>query len=177
VTRNLESGVPENYRKNAGSLGHTVLQQMTTADFHTYLPDDILVKVDRASMLASLEVRAPFLDYRIVEFAFGKIPDSCRATPRDRKVLLRLLAKRLLPDLFDAERKQGFSVPLQTWFSGDWGAYLTSVLKSAPAELYDPSRVSTMISNQKRGFVNAQRLFNLAFLELWRREYSVELPA
>lgn len=175
-TRNVVGQLPEAYRKEAGGAGKSALQRMTTADFQTYLPDDILVKVDRASMLASLEVRAPFLDYRLVEFAFGKVPDQYRATSTDRKVLLRMLARRILPPQFDSSRKQGFSIPLQTWFSGDWGAYLIDVLRSAPATLYDPSRISRLIASQRLGFVNAQRLFNLAFLELWRRSYSVECP-
>src|SRR3546814_18999247 len=66
-------------------------------DFATYLPDDILTKVDRASMLASLEVRAPWLDRRVVEFAFGAVPDSVRATPTHRKILPKRLAQRLMP--------------------------------------------------------------------------------
>ena len=88
MTRRLEGFPPEAYRLYAGDVGRTVLQKMTAADFATYLPEDILVKVDRASMLASLEVRAPFLDYRIIEFAFGSVPDALRATRTSRKVLL-----------------------------------------------------------------------------------------
>src|SRR3546814_17164951 len=75
-------------------------------DFSTYLPDDILTKVDRASMLASLEVRAPWLDRRVVEFAFGAVPDSLRATPTHRKILPKRLAQRLLPQPPDLQRSE-----------------------------------------------------------------------
>jgi asparagine synthase (glutamine-hydrolysing) len=149
---------------------------MTAADFRTYLPEDILVKVDRASMLASLEVRAPFLDYRVVEFAFGKVPDVLRATRTDRKILLRMLARRLLPKELDVTRKQGFSIPVDSWFTGGWGSYFRDVLRSSPSTLYDQSEIDELLKSQERGLLNGNRLFNLAILELWRREYDVQVP-
>lgn len=175
ATRNLIGTPPEAYRLLAGGGGSTLLQKMTAADFNTYLPEDILVKVDRASMLASLEVRAPFLDYRIIEFAFGRVPDRLRATRSNRKILLKMLAKRTLPAELDLQRKQGFSIPLDTWFKGEWGTYLGDVLRSAPPTLYDPRVISALLTGQRRGLANAQRLFNLAMLELWRREYDVQV--
>jgi len=125
--------------------------------------------------LASLEMRAPFLDKRVIEFAFGKVPDNLRATRSDRKILLRMLGKQLLPGRLDLRRKQGFSIPLDKWFKGRWGGYLRDVLLSAPTELYDPSEIRVLIGGQARGFANGQRLFNLAILELWRREYNVQI--
>ena len=94
------------------------MQRAMAMDFRSYLVDDILVKVDRASMLTSLEVRAPFLDSRIIEFAFGNVPDHLRAWKGQRKVILRKLARRLLPPTLDITRKRGFSIPLHTWFGG-----------------------------------------------------------
>ena len=176
TTRLLQGFPPEAYRLNAGGVGGTVLQKMTAADFATYLPEDILVKVDRASMLASLEVRAPFLDYRVIEFAFGTVPDALRATRASRKVLLKLLAARLLPKALDLQRKQGFTLPLHTWFKGPWGDFMSDVVRSAPGDLFDPEEVSLLLKGQQRGGIaNAQRLFNLAMLELWRREYDVQV--
>ena len=64
-------------------------------DFENYMAEDILVKVDRASMLASLEMRAPFLDYRIAEFAFGKVPTRLKATLSERKILLKRLSRKI----------------------------------------------------------------------------------
>ena len=177
ATRSLHGLTPEAYRLAAGSLGRTVLQKMTAADFATYLPEDILVKVDRASMLASLEVRAPFLDYRIIEFAFGKVPDALRATGTSRKVLLKQLARRVLPEALDIERKQGFTLPLHSWFKGTWGDYIRSVLQSAPRNLFEQGEVGSLLKAGEKGNDHAQRLFNMAILELWRREYDVTVPS
>jgi len=175
ATRNVKELSTEAYRLQAGSAGRTPLQKMTQADFKTYLPEDILVKVDRASMLASLEVRAPFLDYRVVEFSFGKVPDRLRATRSERKVLLKRLARRLLPQSLDLDRKQGFSLPLHAWFKGEWGSYLSRILRDAPTNVFDPRAIKSLLSEQERGYGNAQRLFNLAFFELWRREYNADI--
>ena len=152
----------------------SVLQQATAVDFQTYLVDDILVKVDRASMLAPLEVRAPWLDPRIIEFAF-RLPDHFRATSRERKVLPRALASRLLPRSFDLNRKQGFSLPLDTWFKGDWGRYVEEVLREADPSLFQRDFIADLIAAQRRGLANTQRLFALTMFELWRRYYRVSV--
>jgi asparagine synthase (glutamine-hydrolysing) len=150
----------------------TPLQQSTALDFRTYLPDDILVKVDRASMLSSLEVRAPFLDHRIVEFGFRDVPDDLRATRTERKILLKRLAARLLPPALDLSRKQGFSLPLHDWFKGDWGRFMRDVL-SAPDCIFERRVVDGLFKGQSAGFSNMHRLFALTSLELWRRQYGV----
>jgi len=145
-------------------------------DFRMYLPDDILVKVDRASMLNSLEVRAPLLDYRVIEFAFGRVPNHFRVTTKERKILLRKLASRILPKRLDLSRpKRGFSLPLRNWFKGDWGGYIEEVLRDAYRDIFDLKIVKTLINGQKRGFNNSERLFALTMFELWRRAYKVSL--
>src|SRR6185503_12902085 len=107
------------------------LLKSTGVDFMTYLVDDILVKVDRSSMLASLEVRAPWLDCRLIEFAFGRVPDRLKATSNERKILPRKLGERLLPPSMDLRRKQGFSLPLDSWFKDGWGEFVGDVLRDA----------------------------------------------
>lgn len=167
------SETPEGYKATLGAGADSALQRATLVDFLTYLPDDILTKVDRASMLASLEVRAPLLDHRVIEFAFSRVPDSLRTTRSERKILLRMLGRRRLPPALDLRRKQGFSLPLDQWFRGAWGDYVEDVLRQAPAELYDRRAVARLLDQQRRGLRNTQRLFALAILELWRREYGV----
>jgi asparagine synthase (glutamine-hydrolysing) len=166
----------ERHRFDAVSKVSTVVQQLTTADFHSYLPDDILVKVDRASMLASLEVRAPFLDYRVIEFAYGRIPDEYRATLTQRKILLRHLASRLLPPQLDLKRKKGFQIPLSVWFKGEWGTRMCEILLEAEPGLLDRKAIGDLVSLQRKGLSNVHRLYSLTMLELWRREYKVGLP-
>jgi asparagine synthase (glutamine-hydrolysing) len=146
-------------------------------DFKMYLPDDILVKVDRASMLNSLEVRAPLLDYRVIEFAFGRVPNHFRVTTKERKILLRKLACRLLPQRLDLSRpKRGFSLPLRDWFKGDWGGFIEEVLSEADNNIFDLKTIRALIKGQKHGYNNTERLFALTMFELWRKEYKVSLP-
>jgi asparagine synthase (glutamine-hydrolysing) len=168
------NGSPESSRAVL-KWGRTATQQATALDFLTYLPDDILVKVDRASMLNSLEVRAPFLDYRIIEFAFGRVPDRWRATKAGRKILLRKLAQRVLPPELDLTRKQGFSLPLARWFKGSWGAFLETVLNEADPAIFNRNVIQDLLRAQRRGYTNMHRLFALTMFELWRREYSITI--
>jgi asparagine synthase (glutamine-hydrolysing) len=157
--------------KAALTIGRTPVQRSMAMDFRSYLVDDILVKVDRASMLTSLEVRAPLLDPRIIEFAYGIVPDNFRAWHGQRKVLLRKLARRVLPAEMDVTRKQGFSIPLDNWIRGDWGRYMREVLREADPSLFDQETIQTLIRNQERGYGNTHRIFTLTIFELWRREY------
>jgi len=139
-------------------------------DFATYLPDDLLVKVDRASMLNSLETRAPWLDHRIVEFAFGRVPDRFKIANNERKILLRKLAQKILPTSLGLYRKQGFSIPLTSWINGDCRGFFESVLSGS--KLFD-RRTIDQLSNQRKGCANSDRLFLLVMFELWQRQYRV----
>ena len=102
-------------------------------------------------MLTSLEVRSPWLDHRLIGFAFGRVPDRLRATETDRKVLLRMLAARLLPKELDLTRKQGFSLPLAAWFKGDWGRFVEEVLREADPALFDRGVIDKLIREQRPG--------------------------
>lgn len=168
-------GAPEEYRAGLCRPGDSVLRQVTEADFYSTLADGYLVKVDRASMLTSLEVRSPWLDHRLVEFAFGRVPDRLRATETERKILPRRLAARLLPRRLDLSRKQGFSVPLASWFTGAWGAYVENVLAEADPGILNRAVIRDLLVGQQRGRSNTTRLFALVMFELWRREYGVTL--
>lgn len=151
-----------------------LLERATRTDFRLYLAEDILVKVDRASMLHSLEIRAPFLDYRVIEFAFGKVPSCLKATSAARKILTKRLAARLLPREFDLERKQGFSIPLDTWLqNGAWRQTFEEVLLSNQDGIFDHRFVNSLLDGQTKGRSNGERLFALVLFELWRREYKV----
>jgi asparagine synthase (glutamine-hydrolysing) len=142
---------------------------MTRVDFHTYLPDDILVKVDRASMLTSLEARAPLLDYRIAEFAFH-LPDQLRINGSTRKYLLKKVARKYLPPNFQYERKQGFSVPEAEWFQGPWRDLLVRVLPHS--KFLDPTRVRGMLDLHQRSPRYGRALFRALMLAQFERIWA-----
>lgn len=167
---------PESHKESLYDARLSPVQNATRIDFRTFMVDDILVKVDRASMLNSLEVRAPWLDYRLIEFAFGQVPDALRVGSGGLKILPKLLAKRLFPPDFDLEQKKGFSIPIDDWMRGDWNDLAKSVLESAPAGLFRQPEISRLVEMHMRGYKNGHRLFALVMFELWRREYEVQLP-
>ncbi len=153
-----------------------LLQRATRMDFGNYLAEQILVKVDRASMLNSLEVRAPMLDFRVIEFAFGKVPSRLKATASSRKVLLKKLAARVLPREFDQRRKQGFSIPLASWLqSGPWETFFRETLLGSDNTIFDHKEVSKLLAGHAKGRVNSERLFALVLFELWRRKYQISM--
>ncbi|MBU3542202.1 asparagine synthase (glutamine-hydrolyzing) [Polynucleobacter sp. MWH-Loch1C5] len=150
-----------------------LLQRATRMDFQNYLAEDILVKVDRASMLNSLEMRAPFLDYRLVEFAFGKVPSRLKANTNDKKILLKRLTARVLPADFDRQRKQGFSIPLNEWLkSGTFRELFNDVLLD-PKSIFNSRVAASLLMGIDKGRKNGERLFALVMFELWRREYDI----
>lgn len=152
-----------------------LIQRVTRMDFQNYLAEDILVKVDRASMLNSLEVRAPFLDHRVIDFAFGRVPTRLKTTMTDKKIILKQLCEKLLPPAFDRQRKQGFSIPLAQWLKGGEMREMFYEILERSDGIFDQKTISGLLSGQDRGRGNSQRLFSLVMFEIWRREYKVSL--
>lgn len=129
---------------------------MMYLDMISYLPDDILTKVDRASMAASLEARVPLLDHRLVEFAW-QIPTSLKRSSDGGKALFRDVLYRYVPSALLDRPKKGFGVPLESWLKGplrDWGESLLSEQKLQDAGFLDANLVRTMwqqhISGERR---------------------------
>jgi asparagine synthase (glutamine-hydrolysing) len=142
------------------------------ADFRSYLPEDILVKVDRASMLCSLEVRAPYLDRRVIEFAYERIPGRLQATLQERKILLKRLAKCLLPPDLDIDRKQGFTVPISKWLTADilqtWRDDCREQIQSV---LSDAAMLSLIA--RRESMAGEHSLYAAIMLTTWMRHYRV----
>lgn len=165
----------ENIFQSRISQNSDFLCRATFQDFTNYLTEDILVKVDRASMLNSLEVRAPFLDKQIIEFAFGKVPSNLKATTQNKKILLKKLASQILPPDFDIKRKQGFSIPLNDWLKkGKFRDFFYDVLLDNQT-IFDKTTVISLLKGQDRGRNNGERLFALMMFELWKREYKISM--
>lgn len=152
-----------------------LLYRATRQDLKNYLTEDILVKIDRASMANSLEMRAPLLDHRIIEFAFSKVPSSLKANTSQRKILLKKLAEKILPREFDKNRKQGFSIPLSDWLrEGKSRAFFNDVLSDSSC-MFNRSVTERLLQSIDKGRTNSERLFALLMMELWRRQYDVRL--
>jgi len=175
ITDNSWQSVAEDIRKSRIPVVDNLLQRATRMEFENYLVEDVLVKIDRASMLNSLELRAPLLDYRIIEFAFGRVPSNLKTTLNSRKILLKKLATKLLPQEFDKQRKQGFSIPLADWLKcGIWSDFFKEVLLDESC-MFDKKTIISLFHGQGRGRNNQERLFSLVMFELWRREYQITL--
>ncbi len=154
---------------------HDLVDRATRRDFSWYLPEDILVKVDRASMANSLEMRAPFLDRQVIEFAFSKIPSSLKAVPGKRKILLKRLASQLLPKSLNFERKQGFSIPLESWITDSRYREVFEGSLYRSNSLLDRHYVRSIYEKAIETGRSAERLFGLFILEDWARRYEVSL--
>lgn len=167
--------VAEAHRRARIPADVDAVQRMTRFDFANYLPDDILVKVDRASMLNSLEVRAPFLDARIIDFAYGRVQSASKANPAGRKLILRKLAQRILPAGFDAARKQGFGFPVDRMLrAGRWRQVVDDALAD-PDCIFDRAAVGKLLRLLDGGSAVGEAIFAIGMFELWRKEYRVTL--
>jgi asparagine synthase (glutamine-hydrolysing) len=144
-------------------------------DTATYLPGDLLLKVDRMSMAHALEVRSPLLDYRVHELA-ARLPARCKLRGRHTKWALRRLAhRRGLPRPLAYRRKHGFGVPIGDWFRDELRDWVEGVLLD-PAALargyFRPDRVQGLLADHmERRADHGDRLYNLVALELWHRAH------
>jgi len=129
--------------ESAAHAARSDIEFMQAHDTLAYLPNDILVKVDRAAMAVSLETRAPFLDRRVVEFAWT-VPESLKVRDGNGKWLMRELLARHIPRPLFERPKQGFGIPLGPWLRGplrDWAEALLSPAALADSGLFDPAPI------------------------------------
>ncbi len=149
----------------------SIVQTLLYDDFQVQLPDAYLTKVDVASMAASLEVRAPFLEQRVVELAW-ELPDSMKLNWGHRKWLLKKIAARHLPREIVFRRKRGFSMPLSDWFRGELGETLENLLTGSVAIESGWVRrdaVLGFLHAHRSGEDHSTRLWLILWLEYWFR--------
>jgi len=139
-------------------------------DLRLRLPGDYLSKVDITSNMASLEVRSPFLDHELVEFA-ASLPTGLRLYRGSQKALLRRLSERYLPAEITTAPKRGFAPPLSHWLMTDWRDLISEILGRRLVErdwILDGAVVQRYVTEHLSGEVDhTQRIWNLIVLELW----------
>jgi asparagine synthase (glutamine-hydrolysing) len=148
------------------------LAQQQYIDIKTYLVDDILVKVDRMSMAASIEARVPLLDYRLVEFAVN-LPSTFKIRGSQTKWILRQAMRPFLPKSVLTKPKQGFSIPLKHWLRRELKPFMMDLLSSDRIKqrgYFNPSTVSRWMTEHLSGRYNhSHRLWSLMVFELWHQ--------
>lgn len=154
--------------------GQAILDTVLLTDLMTYLPNDLLVKVDIASMAVSLEARSPFLDHHVIEFA-ASLPPEMKLRRFTTKYLLKRVLKQLLPRENLERRKMGFGVPIGHWFRGKMQPFLREVLlseKSLRRQMFKRDSIERLIDEHVRGERDyGHQLWTLLMLELWFQRF------
>jgi asparagine synthase (glutamine-hydrolysing) len=161
-----------------GLESSSVAERYMRVDQNYYLPDDILYKTDRMSMAHSLEVRPPFLDHRIVEFAAG-LPQNLKIRGGKQKFLLRELMRGKLPESVLQRKKSGFDIPTHDWFRGPLRSLLMDTLTTDAIEsthIFDARAIHELIRDHMERRINVgYHLWGLLTLFLWMKRWKVEV--
>lgn len=158
----------------AKANGAGIVDAALLTDTMTYLPNDLLVKMDIASMTVSLEARSPFLDHHLMEFA-ASLPEKMKLRRLTTKFLLKRVLKKLVPAENLTRSKMGFGVPIGYWFRGAMQPFLRETLlsdKSLSRGIFKPERVRQIIEEHvEHKADHSHRLWSLLMLELWFQRF------
>jgi asparagine synthase (glutamine-hydrolysing) len=173
-----QSGAQKSYHRLVEWLekdpAQPAINRVLETDVHTYLPDDLLVKVDIASMAHGLECRSPLLDQELMEFA-ARLPASMKAGMGSGKLFLRSWLRGKIPDEILDRRKKGFGVPLDAWFRGELRQLAEEILLDRRAlgrGWFRPTAVHSILKDHTTGRrEHGKRIWALIALELWARQF------
>lgn len=150
------------------------LSRMTYTDIKSWLPDDLLVKADKMTMAASLELRVPFLDHKLVEFT-SSLPDHFKIQNNQGKYLLKNAMEKRLPHNIIYRKKKGFPVPIENWFRTHLYDQIRDILmdqKTLSRGYFSEEYIEKVLIKHKSGAEDlSRRIFSLLNLELWHRMY------
>jgi asparagine synthase (glutamine-hydrolysing) len=154
--------------------GSGILDATLLTDIQTYLPNDLLVKVDIASMANSLEARSPFLDHKVIEFA-ASLPESIKLRRLETKSLLKRVAAKLVPPEVIYRRKMGFGVPIGKWLRNEMKGFVLEILlseKSRNRGIVRPQFLERYVNEHiKAERDHGSQLWTLLMLELWFQRF------
>ncbi|MEZ4754606.1 MAG: asparagine synthase (glutamine-hydrolyzing) [Bdellovibrionota bacterium] len=155
-----------------------LLDRSMYTDIKTWLVDDILVKVDRSSMAHSLEARAPFLDYRVVEFA-ASLPQSYKIKGLNKKRILKDSQRKRLPKQILDRKKSGFNAPIADWLENSLEAYCDDLQVSAQTQgVFNKGFVESLINDHRsKKADNSFKLFTLISFDIWQRNLKDQTQA
>jgi asparagine synthase (glutamine-hydrolysing) len=162
----------------AAAAGQPLLNRMLYVDTKSWLPDDLLVKADKMTMAASVELRVPLLDHHVLEFAAG-LPTSHKACGWSMKrVLKKVLASKVPPEIL-ARKKAGFPVPYDSWLRGELRELVHDTVL-APGSFcsthFHADAVRSLLARQSAGAGASKEVFSLLVLELWQKRFLPAAP-
>jgi asparagine synthase (glutamine-hydrolysing) len=161
-----------------GQAGAFDLDRTLRADLGTWLPDDLLTKVDRASMAVGLECRTPYLDYRLVELAL-RIPAEEKVRLFKRKLIFKKAMAGIVPGRIIKRKKYGFALPLDAWFRAELKPMMLDLLHPERLKrqgIFNPAPVQSLIREHLSGREDqGHQLFSLLLFQLWR-DTMTEIP-
>jgi asparagine synthase (glutamine-hydrolysing) len=169
-------GLPT-YPSANGHLG--TLESMLYVDTKTWLPDDLLIKADKMTMANSVELRVPFLDHRVLEFAAG-IPADYKVKWGTTKYIAKKALKNCVPEEIINRPKAGFPVPYERWLRTDLRDFVRSVLldrETMNRGYFNRTALAKLIDDDSKHGGYSKELFSLVVLELWHREFLRPIPS
>src|SRR5262249_14828801 len=168
------SPIPELYRQ---SQGIPSLARMNFVDLKTWLPDDLLVKADRMSMATSLELRVPFLDHKVVEFAL-RLPSRLKVRGNTPKYLLKRYMEPILPHAIVHRTKKGFPIPVKTWFRKGLAGFAREMLldPAGPTREFLESKAVADVLDSHQQRDRSPEIYTLLVFDQWCRTF-VKAPA
>lgn len=161
--------IKDHFYRNTNTKEYDLVEKRIRCDFRKYLPDDILVKIDRCGMINSLEIRAPFLDKDLIEFCFKKLTTKRKVDKFDQKIIFKKMAQEYLPKNFIMNRKQGFAFPFEEKLkTAPFKKFVSEILLDG-GSFFNKKSIQSLFKGQDHGRSNGSRIFMLTAFELWRR--------
>jgi asparagine synthase (glutamine-hydrolysing) len=164
------------YNETVGKIGSNSIKKINTFDLTTYLPGELLSKIDRTSMMNSLEVRSPFLDHKLAEYVYN-IPTEFKTDKKQGKIILKDILSEIMPKEFVYRRKQGFGAPVIAWLKSESIKNLVNETLNSQAQIFNflkEEKVRELIDDfYKKGNESIHyKIWSLLCLELWLSSHT-----